>query len=118
MSAGRQTDVIDHDTNCTMNLKLYMNRLPGQSDHHGSPLFLVAVLIIVIIVLLFCSCSGLLGWLLLLLLVLVLGLGLFGQGLFQDLQDFFIRNLLIGLDLAQIQCRGSSYTLDSVLSDG
>lgn len=50
---------------------------------------------------------GLLGGLLLLLVLLSLGSGRLGQRLLKDLQDLFIFNLLFGLELGQIRCRGS-----------
>lgn len=56
------------------------------------------------------------GLLLLVLVLLVAGRA--GQGLLEDLQDLFILDLLIALELLQVNGAGSGKLSETVLSDG
>ena len=77
------------------------------------------LLLVVRLFLLLLSGVGLLGGLPLLLVLLVaLGAGRFGQRLLEDLEDFFILDLLVRLDLGQVDRLRSSQLGDAVLGDG
>ena len=79
-------------------------------------LLVVAVVIVVVVILFFLLLSSLLGWLLLLLLVLALGVDL-GQRLLEDLQNLFIRDLLVRLPLRDVWLWWRGNTLETVLGD-
>lgn len=79
-------------------------------------LLVVAVVIVVVVILFFLLLSSLLGWLLLLLFVLALRVDL-GQRLLEDLQNLFIRDLLVRLPLRDVWLWRRSNTLETVLGD-
>ena len=86
------------------------------TNHNVTNKWSESLLLVTLIALLLVGSLG--GWLLLLLLVLGLGARSLCQGLFKDLEDLLVGDLLVGLEGLKIWCLWCAELCETVLGDG